>query len=94
MESPVPILYEDNHILCVDKPFGLLTQDSGTGCANLEDQIKSYHRELYNKQGGVYIKLLHRLDRVSGGIVLFAKTKKALQRLLALIQKKSGIKLT
>ncbi len=88
MEAPALVLYEDNHILCVDKPFGLLTQDSGTGLENLEDQIKSYYKELLNKKGDVYLKLLHRLDCLTGGLVLFAKSKKALSRLLDLIRKK------
>lgn len=88
MQDPVPFLYEDNHLLLADKPPGLLTQDSGTGDENLEDILKEYCRIRDNKQGGFYLKPLHRLDRVTGGIVLFAKSKKALDRLLKSIAKK------
>ncbi|MCB1134674.1 MAG: RluA family pseudouridine synthase [Chlamydiia bacterium] len=75
------VLYEDNHLLVCDKPAGLLTQDSGSGAPNLEDQAKEWLKSKYQKAGAVYLHAVHRLDKQVGGIVLFAKTSKALQRL-------------
>jgi 23S rRNA pseudouridine1911/1915/1917 synthase len=79
----ISILYEDNHLLFVSKPAGLLTQDSGTGEKNLEDLAKDYIAETRNKPGNVYLHAVHRLDRQVSGIVLFALSSKALSRLQA-----------
>lgn len=76
-------LYHDNHLLALDKPAGLLTQPSGTDRDNLEDQAKTYIKEVKNKPGNVFLHAVHRLDRVVSGIVLFACTDKALSRLNA-----------
>ena len=75
------IVYEDNHVLVVDKPAGLLTQPSGTKQENLEDRCKQWLKDKYNKPGAVYIHAIHRLDKQVSGLVLFAKTSKALSRL-------------
>jgi 23S rRNA pseudouridine1911/1915/1917 synthase len=77
------ILHEDNHLLFVNKPAGLLTQDSGTGEENLEDLAKDYIAVSRNKPGNVYLHAVHRLDRQVSGIVLFALSSKALSRLQA-----------
>lgn len=75
------ILFEDNHLLFVLKPAGLATQPAA-GCeTDLETQVKAYLKEKYSKAGNVYLHAVHRLDRLVGGIVLFAKTSKALSRL-------------
>lgn len=77
-----PPLYEDNHLLIVNKVAGLLTQPSGQeGAASLEGQCKQWIKERDGKKGNVYLHALHRLDRPASGIVLFAKSSKALSRL-------------
>lgn len=79
--KPEQILYCDNHLLAVNKPAGLLTQDSGTGKDNLEDQAKAWLKAEFNKPGNVFLEAVHRIDRVVSGVVLFARTSKALSRL-------------
>lgn len=75
------IVYEDNHLLALNKPSGLLTQDSGTGRDNLEDLAKAFLKERDKKPGNVFLHVVHRLDRPVSGLVLAAKTSKALSRL-------------
>ena len=75
------VLYEDNHLIAVWKPAGLLTQGDATGDANLMDEVKAYLKETYQKPGNVFLGLLHRLDRPVQGVVLFAKTSKGASRL-------------
>ena len=75
------VLFEDNHLLAVNKPAGLLTQDSGTGLRNLEDWARDWVREDKNKTGNVFLNAVHRIDKAVSGIVLFARTSKALSRL-------------
>ena len=75
------ILFQDNHLLAVNKPPGLLTQDSGTGKANLEDEAKQWIRETRGKTGAVFLHAVHRIDKPVSGVVLFARTSKALSRL-------------
>lgn len=77
----IKVLYEDNHLLVVDKPAGLLTQPSGTDEDSLESQCKQWIKERDNKPGNVYLHAVHRLDKPVSGIVVFAKTSKALSRL-------------
>lgn len=76
----VEILYEDNHLIAVNKPFGMLSQGDETGDISIFDWTKEYIRQKYNKPGQVYLGLLHRLDRPVGGVMLFAKTSKAAKR--------------
>jgi len=80
-DSALEILYEDNHLLAVNKKAGLLTQPNQSGEKNLEDLAKAYLKEKKQKEGRVFLHALHRLDRPVSGIVLFAKTSKALSRL-------------
>jgi len=75
------VLYEDNHILVVNKRPGDIVQGDKTGDKPLSDIVKSYIADKYNKPGAVYLGVVHRLDRPTSGIVLFAKTSKALARL-------------
>lgn len=75
------VLYEDNHLIAVLKPAGVLTQGDRSGEANLMEEVKKYLKEKYGKQGNVFLGLLHRLDRPVAGIVLFAKTSKGASRL-------------
>ncbi len=89
MLKPEQILYCDNHVLAVNKPAGLLTQDSGTGKDNLEDQAKAWIKEEFNKPGNVFLEAVHRIDRVVSGVVLFARTSKALTRLNEQMRAKS-----
>ncbi len=75
------ILYEDNHLLVINKPAGLLVQGDSTGDETLLDIGKKYIKEKYNKPGNVFLGVVHRLDRPVSGVVLMAKTSKALERL-------------
>lgn len=75
------ILYEDNHIIVVFKPAGILSQADKTGDDDMLTLIKKYIKEKYNKPGNVYLGLVHRLDRPVSGIMVFAKTSKAASRL-------------
>jgi 23S rRNA pseudouridine1911/1915/1917 synthase len=75
------VLYEDNHLIAVFKPAGLLVQGDETGDACLMDEVKEYLKETYHKPGNVFLGLLHRLDQPVSGIVLFAKTTKGASRL-------------
>lgn len=79
--NKLQILYEDNHLLAVSKVPGMLTQPAQNRRVNLEDEAKAWLKKKYNKKGNVFLHAVHRLDRVTGGIVLFAKTEKALKRL-------------
>ncbi len=75
------ILYEDNHLIAINKPAGLLVQGDKTGDKTLLDEVKSYIKIKYNKPGDVYLGLIHRIDRPVSGIVVLAKTSKALTRM-------------
>jgi len=74
-------LYEDNHIIIVNKQPGEIVQGDKTGDTPLSDTIKQYLKEKYNKPGNVFCGVVHRIDRPVGGVVVFAKTSKALSRL-------------
>ncbi len=75
------ILYEDNHILIVNKPAGVLSQGDKTGDASILDYAKKYIKKKYKKQGNVFLQLPHRLDRPTSGILILSKTSKATERL-------------
>jgi 23S rRNA pseudouridine1911/1915/1917 synthase len=80
------ILYEDNHLIAINKTCSDLVQGDKTGDYTLPDRIKAYLKEKYNKPGNVFCGVTHRLDRPTSGIVLFAKTSKALTRLNVLFK--------
>ncbi len=75
------VLYEDNHLIVVNKPAGLLVQGDETGDVPLSELVKQYLKEKYQKTGNVFTGVVHRLDRPVSGVVLLAKTSKALTRL-------------
>jgi len=75
------VLYEDNHIIVVNKRVGDIVQGDRTGDQPLSEVVKKYIKEKYNKPGAVYLGIVHRLDRPTTGIVVFARTSKALSRL-------------
>ncbi|MDR2955192.1 MAG: RNA pseudouridine synthase [Prevotella sp.] len=75
------VLYEDNHIIIVNKTVSEIVQGDKTGDKPLSDIVKEYLKEKYNKPGNVFVGVTHRLDRPTSGIVIFAKTSKALSRL-------------
>ncbi|MHA7832294.1 MAG: RluA family pseudouridine synthase [Flagellimonas sp.] len=79
--SNLQVLYEDNHLIVVNKRVGDIVQGDKTGDDPLSEVVKQYLKERYNKPGNVYLGVVHRLDRPTSGIVLFAKTSKALPRL-------------
>ncbi|MDF7806767.1 RluA family pseudouridine synthase [Pontiellaceae bacterium B12219] len=83
------ILFADNHLLAVNKPAGMLTQDSGTGLRNLEDWAREWVRVDKNKPGDVFLNAVHRIDKVVSGVVLFARTSKALTRLNEEVRKRN-----
>jgi len=74
------VLYEDNHLIAVFKPAGILVQGDASGAISLMDIVKDYLKEKYNKPGDVFLGLVHRLDRPVSGIVLYAKTSKGASR--------------
>lgn len=82
------VLYEDNHLIAINKPAGLLSQPTDQNTDSLETQVKTWLKEKYNKTGNVFVGVIHRLDRPVSGIVLFAKTSKALSRLNETIRSK------
>lgn len=75
------VIYEDNHIIIVNKSSSEIVQGDKTGDTPLSDIVKQYLKEKYNKQGNVFVGVTHRLDRPVSGLVIFAKTSKALSRL-------------
>ena len=81
------VLYEDNHIIIVNKLPGEIVQGDKTGDEPLSEKIKQYLKEKYNKPGNVFCGVVHRIDRPVGGLVVFAKTSKALARLNEMLQK-------
>ncbi len=80
-KNNLQVLYEDNHLIVINKRAGDIVQGDKTGDKPLSEIIKEYIAEKYNKPGAVYLGVVHRLDRPTTGIVVFAKTSKALARL-------------
>lgn len=81
MQKFPPILYEDNHLLIINKPAGALAQGDKTGDEPLAELMKKYIKEKYNKPGEVFLGVPHRIDRPVSGILILARTSKALSRL-------------
>ena len=82
------IIYEDNHLIAVTKRSGEIVQGDKTGDKPLSEEIKSYLKTKYKKPGNVFLGTIHRLDRPTSGIVLFAKTSKSLSRMNELFKNK------
>ena len=93
MLSKDRILYEDNHLIVINKRPGELVQGDSTGDRTLADDVKEYLKVTYSKPGNVYLGIPHRLDRPTSGIVIYAKTEKALIRLNDMF-KGSGVRKT
>ncbi|WP_299116840.1 RluA family pseudouridine synthase [uncultured Winogradskyella sp.] len=91
-KSNLQVLYEDNHVIMVNKRAGDIVQGDKTGDKPLSDVVKDYIKDKYNKPGNVYLGVVHRLDRPTTGIVLFSKTSKALPRLNKLFAEKKAKK--
>lgn len=86
------VLYEDNHLIAINKRPGDIVQGDKTGDAPLSEVVKEYLKQKYDKPGNVYLGVAHRLDRPTSGIVVFAKTSKALPRLNRLFADKDAKK--
>lgn len=84
--NKLEILYEDNHLLAINKRAGILVQGDSTGDEPLVEICKKYIKEKYNKPGEVFLGVVHRLDRPVSGVVVFARTSKALERMNALFR--------
>src|SRR5699024_6739968 len=84
----IPIIYEDNHLLIVDKPVNVPVQEDQSGDPDLLNLLKQKIKVRDKKPGNVYLALVHRLDRPVGGVMVFAKTSKAASRLSNVIRKR------
>lgn len=83
----IPILYEDNHLIIVEKPVNMPVQEDRSGDMDLLSYLKQDIKERYQKPGNVYLGLVHRLDRPVGGAIVFAKTSKAASRMANMLRK-------
>ena len=90
----VDVLYEDNHVIGINKRVGDIVQGDKTGDVPLSEHLKAYLKKKYNKPGEAYLGVVHRLDRPTTGVVLFAKTSKALSRLNAMFADKAQVQKT
>ena len=82
------VIFEDNHIIVVEKPPNIPSQSDKTGDLDMLTIVKNYIKEKYNKPGNVYLGLVHRLDRPVGGVMIFAKTSKSASRLSNQVREK------
>jgi 23S rRNA pseudouridine1911/1915/1917 synthase len=82
------VIYEDNHLIAVNKPPRILVHGDETGDITLSDQVKAYIKRKYKKQGDVFLGVIHRIDRPVSGVVVFARTSKALTRMNELLREK------
>ncbi|MBN2161032.1 MAG: RluA family pseudouridine synthase [Spirochaetes bacterium] len=89
----INILYEDNHIIAVEKEAGVLTQQDSSGVPSLLDAVRDYIKQKYDKPGNVFCGLVHRLDRQVSGVIVFARTSKAARRLSAEFAGRSVVKM-
>ncbi|RAW03421.1 RluA family pseudouridine synthase [Pseudochryseolinea flava] len=85
---PFEVIYEDNHLLIVNKSPGILVQGDATGDVPLSELCKAYIKKKFNKPGDVFLGVVHRLDRPVSGVVVLARTSKALERMNALFREK------
>lgn len=92
--TQLAVLFEDNHIIAINKRCGDIVQGDKTGDKTLGDDVKDYLKERYNKQGNVFLGVTHRLDRPTSGAVLFARTSKALMRLNEMFKEDQSIQKT
>ncbi|BAX79281.1 RluA family pseudouridine synthase [Labilibaculum antarcticum] len=87
-KEQLDILFEDNHIIAINKRCGDIVQGDKTGDEPLSEKVKAYIKEKYNKPGDVFLGVPHRIDRPVSGVIIFAKTSKALTRLSLMFQQK------
>lgn len=87
-QEKLEVLYEDNHIIAINKKSGHIVQGDKTGDKPLSELVKEFLKEKYNKPGAVFTGVVHRIDRPVSGVILFAKTSKALSRLNKMFQDK------
>ena len=85
----IKVIYEDNHLLVVEKPVNILSQGDNTNDKDMVNLLKDYIKKKYNKPGNVYIGLIHRLDRPVGGVMVFFFTSKAASRLSEQVRSKT-----
>ena len=93
MKKPFTVIYEDNHLLIVNKSAGVLVQGDATGDMPLVEYCKEYVKEKYHKPGAVFMGVVHRLDRPVSGIVALARTSKALERMNELFRERETEKI-
>ncbi|GGZ23396.1 RNA pseudouridine synthase [Echinicola pacifica] len=91
-KQPFTVVYEDNHLLVVNKAAGVLVQGDRTGDKTLTDYCKDYIAKKYEKPGAVFLHPVHRLDRPVSGLVVFARTSKALERMMLMFKKREIFK--
>ncbi len=89
--EPIEVLYEDNHLIAINKQSSDLAQGDATGDSPLADKVAQYLKAKYNKPGNVFVGVTHRLDRPVSGVMIFAKTSKALGRMNQLFKEKSEL---
>ena len=82
------VLYEDNHLIAINKPAGFLVQGDQTGDTTLAEYVKNYIKVQYSKPGDVFLGVIHRLDRPVSGVLLFARTSKGLIRMNELFKER------
>ena len=87
------IIFEDNHLIIINKPAGLLVQGDNTGDKSLIDLVKEYLKIKYSKKGNVFLGLVNRIDRPTSGIVILSKTSKALSRMNSIFKNREIKKL-
>ena len=92
LELKSRIVYEDNHLIAINKKAGWLVQGDKTGDISLVDALKIYIKEAFNKPGEVFLGSIHRLDRPVTGLVIFARTSKALERMNLLFSSRNVTK--
>ena len=88
-KDTLEILFEDNHLLIVNKKSVDIVQADKTGDKPLSEVVKEYIKEKYNKPGDVFLGVIHRLDRPTSGIIIFARTSKALERLNKMLRERN-----
>ncbi|MCE1200305.1 MAG: RluA family pseudouridine synthase [Marinilabiliales bacterium] len=92
--SPVAVLYEDNHLIAVNKRCGDIVQGDKTGDTTIGEEIQSYLRHKYNKPGNVFLGVTHRIDRPTSGVLILAKTSKSLARMNEMFRQGGEIRKT
>ena len=88
-KNNLEVLFEDNHLIVINKKSGDIVQGDKTGDTPLSDIVKEYIKDKYNKPGNVFLGVVHRLDRPTTGIIVFAKTSKALERFNKMLRDKT-----